>query len=1249
MDADKFRPVPRSLAADAGRSRVRRPRNLARPALDAGPQQQVRELLYDLHEKAGRPALESLANRIAADDRLDGSPKKDLIRRIISEGGPAVLEDVLAVAQTLARACGQDEHSVAAQVIQLMRSPRQPPVPTPLLSPRSAYLAQIRQIAPPTLISRETELQQLAGFCLDEQVGTYTWWQAPPWAGKSALLSTFVLNPPEMVRSRVQVAAFFITARFAAQDTRQAFTAVIGEQLAALTGQRVPAVIDESLREAWLLDLIAQAAEGCQRRGTRLVLLVDGLDEDRGVTTGPYARSIAALLPGAPPAGMRVIVAGRPNPPVPDDVPDWHPLRDPDIIRPLPSSPHARDLQRLGQTELKRLLTGSPIEQDLLGLLTAARGGLSSDDLHELTGAGLTEIEEVLHTVAGRTFIRRSTQLASAGGLVVYLLGHEELDDAARRYLGKVRLTGYRSRLHEWADRYRHPGRDGSPWPHGSPEYLLFGYSRMLSTDGDISRPVDLVTDPDRHERMLESTGGDAAALAEIVTCQDLVLAGPGPDLEAMLRLCLRRNDLADRNDHIPANLPVLLITLGQRARAEALASSITDPCVRALALAEVARAIAGMGDFDHARRLADQAETIARSVTEPEAQAHALTTVATANVAAGRLARAAALASSIDDPPERAYALAKVTRMITGRDDREQAKRFVDHVETEARSNTNLFEQIQMLAEAATAMAHTGDLDHARRLADQAETIARSITSSGLQEAALGTAAQALVTAGEFDRAGIVASLIDEPVHQGRLLAEVAEAIAHTGDVVRARHFADRAETVARLITSPYHQADTLVAVAGAITATGDLDHALRLADEAETVARLSTDGDYRTSALAATANAIAIAGDFLQAGVLARSIADPNRQARALAEAAKVISGTEAFVQAGHLADQSETIARSITDPSLQAQALTEAAWAFATAGEPDRAGAIARSITEPISQVQALTAVAKVVAGTGDVDRARHLADQAETAARLITDSHHQAQTLVAVVEAIAATGDLDQARHLADQAEIVAHSITAPDRQARALADVVSGIATVDPDRAEAIARSITEPDRQAQALADVVSRLATVDPDRAVKVTRSITEPDELARALADLASGIAAVDPDRAVTIALSITVPYRRAQALTAVTKRISATGDLGRAEAIARSITEPDQQAQALTAVAKTVATTGDLTRAGRLLASALAVASWKVSLLMLGEHWPQVVHRHIGALSGTNVREAAIPARLRGLAGHGQSVSAHEIPHL
>jgi hypothetical protein len=227
--------------------------------------------------------------------------------------------------------------------------------------------------------------------------------------------------------------SFFVTARLAAQDTREAFTQVLAEQLADLAGQELPPVLPKSTREAYLLELLSHAASACQQDGGRLVLVVDGLDEDRGVTTGPDAHTIAGLLPADPPSQMRVIVAGRPNPPIPDDVPDWHPLRGLGIIRPLEGSPYTRDVRRLGRQELQRLLHGTAAEQDLLGLLTAARGGLSSTDLEELTGIALWEIEQILHTVAGRTFTRRASQWAPGTGPEVYLLGHEELHAAACR------------------------------------------------------------------------------------------------------------------------------------------------------------------------------------------------------------------------------------------------------------------------------------------------------------------------------------------------------------------------------------------------------------------------------------------------------------------------------------------------------------------------------------------------------------------------------------------------------------------------------------------------------------------------------------------------------------------------------------------------------------------------------------------------------------------------------------------------
>jgi hypothetical protein len=80
--------------------------------------------------------------------------------------------------------------------------------------------------------------------------------------------------------------AFFITARLATQDTREAFTEVLLETLASLLGQSLPPVLPEATRAAYLPDLMSQAAARCKDADGRLVLVVDGLDEDRGSRPG---------------------------------------------------------------------------------------------------------------------------------------------------------------------------------------------------------------------------------------------------------------------------------------------------------------------------------------------------------------------------------------------------------------------------------------------------------------------------------------------------------------------------------------------------------------------------------------------------------------------------------------------------------------------------------------------------------------------------------------------------------------------------------------------------------------------------------------------------------------------------------------------------------------------------------------------------------------------------------------------------
>ena len=58
---------------------------------------------------------------------------------------------------------------------------------------------------------------------------SYVWWQAGPWAGKSALASWFVTHPPV----GVDIVSFFITGRLAGQADSGACLNAMIEQLNA--------------------------------------------------------------------------------------------------------------------------------------------------------------------------------------------------------------------------------------------------------------------------------------------------------------------------------------------------------------------------------------------------------------------------------------------------------------------------------------------------------------------------------------------------------------------------------------------------------------------------------------------------------------------------------------------------------------------------------------------------------------------------------------------------------------------------------------------------------------------------------------------------------------------------------------------------------------------------------------------------------------------------------------------------------
>ncbi|MGW3792206.1 hypothetical protein ACWD8I_13705, partial [Micromonospora arida] len=212
-------------------------------------------------------------------------------------------------------------------------------------------------------------------------------------------------------------------------------------------------------------------------------------------------------------------------------------------------------------------LDGSHAEQDLLGVLVVAGGGLSAADLADLLDQSEWDVERTLTTVAGRSFRPRLPHW-HRGREDVFVLGHEDLQVMARQRFGVKRMAAYLDRLHRWAQKYWDGG-----WPEDTPEYLLRGYFRLLSEIGDTTRLLACGSDRFRHERLLSVSGGDASALAEVTAAQAALLKAA--DLAAVARLAVHRDGLLSRNARLPAEVPAVWESLGMHDRADAALGSI--------------------------------------------------------------------------------------------------------------------------------------------------------------------------------------------------------------------------------------------------------------------------------------------------------------------------------------------------------------------------------------------------------------------------------------------------------------------------------------------------------------------------------------------------------------------------------------------------------------------------------------------------------------------------------------------------
>ncbi|MDX6741535.1 hypothetical protein [Actinocorallia sp. A-T 12471] len=423
------------------------------------------------------------------------------------------------------------------------------------------------------------------------RAASYLCWYADAPVGKTTLLADYVRRPP----ADADILSYLVSPTYGT-DTRARVETEMAAQIAVLLGTPLPDVPRGV--GAWKA-LFTEAARKSAGRNRRLLLVVDGLDDDAawsglaadGGTKEPARRtargSVAAFLPASPPPGMRIIVSLRRRLRFPDDLPARHPLRGGRNLclrelLPVEDAPPAR--RESHHADFNRVV---------MGLLAVAEGGLRSADLADLTGIPAADLDRRLEGQPGRSFRLDDPVLQT------YALADTDLVRSVKTRLGEKGVARHTRALLDWSRRWCAAG-----WPDGTPPFPLAHQLRLLT--GTAER-ADYVLDHVRLRRLADVFGPDAA-LAQLDAFEEEVgSAGEvsPAGLAVLVRLAAARAVLRGEPREVPFEAPGLLVRLGEVERARGLARSAPTAAARSAHLADVA--------VEMARSGRDGAEAVAR------------------------------------------------------------------------------------------------------------------------------------------------------------------------------------------------------------------------------------------------------------------------------------------------------------------------------------------------------------------------------------------------------------------------------------------------------------------------------------------------------------------------------------------------------------------------------------------------------------------------------------------------------------
>ena len=940
------------------------------------------------------------------------------------------------------------------------------------------HLEVVRDLAPDPLEDRERELTELETFVRGSQDTWYAM-EASMISGKTALMSSFTLNPP----SDVHIVSFFIRRMGGDGNDWRSFSFVAGAQLAEILGDEYTERVSEpASQNTEFRQLLRRAATACQsdKNPRPLVLVIDGVDEDSYYEDpdAPGAKSILSLLPRHLPEGVKLVTASRSNPRMPEDIV----CNASRVVVSLKPSPIAQE--KINQKDIETFFK-SDLAVDIGAFLAACGGSLTVDELRQLIArrrhvdnVPSRDVKACVDHSPGRMLMRVNVGFGDRE-IPSYTLGHDAVLRAVLREISpdlfgednsvedeawwaktrEIVLKPYIEEVCAWVSSCINNG-----WSHQTPLYLLSNQCVDVVCQ-HLNECIEGIIDKGRYVEIARRYGTKSRVLRSIdEDCSKLLNSTSLPISEPLLaKLCEvseERRKVAAASAFIPGTIGVRASLGIMTARTMVLEILAIDDSrkklmatIECLKFAPTAKWLSKFSEYLSTVISTCRFDFYSRD----EATLRIISVLVEFCISSNRLKGGSGGECIFS---RQSYEIASSV-----------AEEFVD----------NLDEQCGQYAVGDAMLCRISNEVHDSTVALLvALKLASSIHQVSVRLEALTKFGGVLMCANLASMAREVANSIAElvtsiegPSDRAVAMARASAVLADAGLNSRAREVGT---SIAELVTSIEGPSDCAVAMARASAVLADAgltDLAQELADVSDAFVKIMHIHIMRSDVLVVVVTALVDAGLIIRAREVSEQIGDAQLRAQALAKVASAFADRGLIDEAQVIACEMENSLEQADAPQIDGDTLIGVVCGLVDVGLFIRAREVSEQIGDAQLRAQALAKVASAFADRGLIDEAQVIACEVESVLEQADAAQVDVETLFGVTTVLTSAGLAERAQKILELSDF---SSICSDFQVDAVVALLD-VGLV--DSAYSLCKMIGESRLRARALAKVAGALANV--------------------------------------------------------------------------------------------------------------------------------------------------------------------------